>query len=59
MTLEYKRHPQFPLRLPPSLRQRATELALAEGVSLTVFISQAVTEKIERMQFRHLEENDR
>jgi len=57
MTLEYKDRQQFPLRLAPSLRERATELAFAEGISLTAFINSAIVEKINRMKAARLEKD--
>lgn len=50
MSNEYKRHQCFPLRLSPSLRGQAVELAKHEGVSLNHFICLAVTEKVTRME---------
>ncbi len=50
MHQEYKRHQSFPLRLSPSTRQQASDLAHAEGISLNHFISIAVAEKIGRME---------
>jgi hypothetical protein len=50
MPQEYKRHQSFPLRLSPSTRQQANDLAHAEGISLNHFISIAVAEKIGRME---------
>jgi hypothetical protein len=50
MSQEYKRHQSFPLRLSPSIRQQASELAHAEGISLNHFISLAVAEKVSRME---------
>jgi hypothetical protein len=48
--MEQKRMLSFPLRLSPSVRQQATELARMEGISLNHFISLAVAEKISRME---------
>jgi hypothetical protein len=45
-----KRHYSFPLRLSPSIRQQAEELAHTEGISLNHFISLAVAEKNVRME---------
>ncbi|NYF89892.1 toxin-antitoxin system HicB family antitoxin [Tunturiibacter empetritectus] len=50
MTQEYKRHQSFPLRLSPSIRQQANDLAHVEGISLNHFISLAIAEKIVRME---------
>lgn len=50
MPEEFKRHQCFPLRLSPSLRGQAVELAKHEGVSLNHFICLAVTEKVTRME---------
>jgi hypothetical protein len=49
MTPEYKRHRDFPLRLPPSIFERASEIAHREGLSLNHFIGLAVAEKISRL----------
>ena len=40
----------FPLRLPTTTRAQANELASLDGVSLNQFITQAVAEKIARLQ---------
>ncbi|MBA2677117.1 MAG: toxin-antitoxin system HicB family antitoxin [Ktedonobacteraceae bacterium] len=50
MSQEYKRQQSFPLRLSPSTRLRANELAHAEGVSMNHFICLAVAEKVSRME---------
>jgi hypothetical protein len=50
MQQEEKRHQSFPLRLAPSTRQQANDLAQSEGISLNHFISIAVAEKIGRME---------
>ncbi len=50
MTQEYKRHQSFPLRLCPSIRQQANDLAHIDGISLNHFISLAIAEKIVRME---------
>lgn len=47
---EKKRPGSFPLRLPLSMRYRATDLAHREGLSLNQFISLAVAEKITRLE---------
>jgi hypothetical protein len=49
MNEDYKRHQSFPLRLSPSMRQQASDLAHAEGISLNHFVSLAIAEKISRM----------
>ena len=49
MTLERKHRQRFLLRLPLSVRQQAAELALADGISLNRFISQAVAERVIRV----------
>jgi len=49
MTLEYKRHRDFPLRLPLSIFEQASEIAHREGLSLNHFIGLAVAEKISRL----------
>jgi hypothetical protein len=57
MAEEYKRHQCFPLRLSPTMRRQASELAHREGISLNHFVSLAVAEKISRMeQTLHREE---
>jgi hypothetical protein len=48
--MEPKRVLSFPLRLGPSVRQQAGDLAHNEGISLNHFISLAVAEKISRME---------
>lgn len=48
--MEQKRALSFPLRLCPSVRQQATQLAQNDGISLNHFISLAVAEKISRME---------
>ena len=50
MSQEYKRHQSFPLRLSPSIRQQANDLAHLDGISLNHFISLAVAEKVSRME---------
>ena len=50
MTQEYKRHQSFPLRICPSIRQQASDLAHLDGISLNHFISLAMAEKIVRME---------
>jgi hypothetical protein len=50
MSQEYKRHQSFPLRLSPSIRQQANDLAHNDGISLNHFISLAVAEKVSRME---------
>jgi hypothetical protein len=50
MAQEYKRYQSFPLRLSPSTRQQANDIAHNEGISLNHFISLAVAEKIGRME---------
>jgi hypothetical protein len=50
MSEEYKRRQLFPLRLSPSMRREANELAHREGISLNHFISLAVAEKLSRME---------
>ena len=50
MEIDHKRHLTFPLRLPVSVRDTATELAHRDGVSLNHFISLAVAEKISRLE---------
>ncbi len=48
--MEQKRALSFPLRLCPSVRQQATQLAQNDSISLNHFISLAVAEKISRME---------
>lgn len=50
MADEYFRRQMFPLRLSPTMRHQANELAHREGISLNQFISLAVAEKISRME---------
>ena len=50
MTQDNKRRQSFPLRLSPSIRQQANDLAHREGLSLNHFISLAVAEKISRLE---------
>lgn len=50
MTEQQKRRQGFLLRLSPTLRNQATEIAQQEGISLNHFISLAVTEKVTRME---------
>jgi hypothetical protein len=50
MSHDAKRYQSFPLRLSPSTRQQASELAVSEGISLNHFISLAVAEKVARME---------
>jgi hypothetical protein len=50
MDIDQKRHLTFPLRLPSSMRDVATDLAHKDGVSLNHFISLAVAEKISRLE---------
>ena len=50
MDIDHKKHLTFPLRLPVSVRDTATELAHKDGVSLNHFISLAVAEKISRLE---------
>jgi hypothetical protein len=49
MTLEYKRQRDFPLRLPPSIFEQASEIARREKLSLNHFIGLAIAEKISRL----------
>jgi hypothetical protein len=48
--MDQKRALSFPLRLCPSIRQQATEIASQEGISLNHFISLAVAEKLSRLE---------
>ena len=50
MTNKPARHSTFPLRLSPSVRSQAVEMAQKEGISLNHFISLAVAEKVSRME---------
>ncbi|MFT4112656.1 toxin-antitoxin system HicB family antitoxin [Silvibacterium sp.] len=50
MAEEYKRLRCFPLRLSPTMRQQAVELAEREGISLNHFITLALAEKITRLE---------
>jgi hypothetical protein len=49
MTQGSKRHQSFPIRLPPKIRQQASDLADRAGLSLNHFIGLAVAEKISRL----------
>ena len=49
-TDQTRSNPQFPLRLPKSLKETAKELAFKEGISLNHFISVAVAEKVSRIE---------
>jgi hypothetical protein len=50
MTEQRRQRLCFPLRLSPSLRAQASDLAEQEGISLNHFISLAITEKVTRME---------
>ena len=50
MKKESRRLSSFPLRLPPTMKRQAHELADHEGLSLNHFISLAIAEKIIRME---------
>lgn len=50
MADEYFRRQMFPLRLSPTMRHQANELAHREGISLNQFISLAIAEKLTRME---------
>jgi len=50
MADEYFRRQMFPLRLSPTMRHQANELAHREGISLNQFVSLAIAEKISRME---------
>jgi hypothetical protein len=52
-----KKRVNFPLRLPESLRDRASLLASQDGVSLNHFICLAVAEKTCRLEIVTLQEN--
>ena len=52
--MEQKRALSFPLRLCPSVRQQATQLAQTDGISLNHFISLAVAERISRLELNNL-----
>ncbi|GGH06392.1 toxin-antitoxin system HicB family antitoxin [Silvibacterium dinghuense] len=56
MADEYKRHHCFPLRLSPTMRQQAINLAEREGISLNHFITLAVAEKITRLE--HVQDSE-
>ena len=45
-----RKRAMFPLRLAPSLRDKAEDLAHGDGISLNHFISLAVSEKLARME---------
>jgi hypothetical protein len=42
--------PQFPLRLPKSLRAAANAMAMQQGISLNHFIALALAEKVSRSE---------
>jgi predicted HicB family RNase H-like nuclease len=48
----------FPLRLPMSTHQKATDLAESDGISLNQFIALAVVEKIARLDVRRVPKPD-
>ncbi|MEZ2347757.1 toxin-antitoxin system HicB family antitoxin [Terriglobus sp. RCC_193] len=48
--MESPRHENIPVRIALSLRQQAEELAHQQGISLNHFVTQALEEKIVRMQ---------
>ena len=50
MDQDLKRHQNFLLRLPISVREQAAEFARRDGTSLNHFISLALAEKMSRMQ---------
>jgi HicB family len=50
MSDEYFRRQTFPLRLSPTMRHQANDLAHREGISLNHFVSLAIAEKISRME---------
>ncbi len=52
MGQEYVRHQMYPVRLCPSIREHAANIAQEEGVSLNYFISLAITEKLSRLEHR-------
>ena len=58
MGLQTERSYTYPVKLPPSIRQRATDMAKLDGTSLNYFISTAISEKMNRMQHRWEDEID-
>jgi len=48
--MDLLRHENIPVRIALSLRQQAEELARQQGISLNHFVTQALEEKMRRMQ---------
>lgn len=49
MGLQTERSSTYPVKLPPSLRQRAADVAKVDGISLNYFITMAIAEKMRRL----------
>ena len=49
MNRDVEIHRVYPIRLYPSLRRQAAEIAHDEGVSLNYFVSRALSERMERL----------
>lgn len=49
MGLQAERSYTYPVKLPPSIRQRAADVAKVDGISLNYFISTAIAEKMMRL----------
>lgn len=52
MPLKEDRLQQILLQLPPSLRERAEEMASHEHQSLNLFVATAIAEKLQRLQLQ-------
>ena len=48
-----KRSQSFPLRLSPTVREKAKEIAREEGISLNHFVCLALAEKLSRIEHEH------
>lgn len=57
MAMQAERNYTYPVKLPPSIRQRATDMARLDGTSLNYFISTAIAEKMSRMQGRGMDQS--
>ena len=49
MNRDVEIHKVYPIRLYPSLRRQAAEIAHDEGVSLNYFVTKALSERMERL----------
>lgn len=52
MSLQSERSYTYPVKLPPSIRQRAADVARLDGTSLNYFINTAIAEKMNRLVSR-------